>query len=204
MLNRAFHMNYIQKIGVACACVLLLGVVNNTVQAKSTDQQISKAELQQAYKRLVKSKVRAKTNTRRVGKKVASRSTSRHSKAPARYQALRIAKQQLRKKYRWGGTTPQRGFDCSGLMQYAYKSTKVRLPRTAAEQYRFTKKVPISRMQTGDLIFFHTRISRKRVNHVGIYVGGGNFIHAPRRGKRVSVTKLNRYWKRRVVGVGRV
>ena len=197
-------MNYIQKLGMTCACVLLFGVVNNTAQAKSTDQKISKAELQQAYNRLVKSKPKGKANQRRASKTVNKRSKSRHSQAPARYQALRIAKQQLRKRYRWGGTTPQRGFDCSGLTQYAYKSTKVRLPRTAAEQYRFTKKVPVSRMQTGDLIFFHTRISPKRVNHVGIYVGGGNFIHAPRRGKRVSVSKLSRYWKRRVVGVGRI
>lgn len=198
-------MNYIKKVGMACACVLMFGVVTNPVHAKSTDQKISKAELQQAYKRLVQAKIApAKNNKQRASKTAAKRSYSKHRKAPARYQALRIAKQQLRKKYRWGGTTPARGFDCSGLTQYAYKSTQVRLPRTAAEQYRFTKKVSLSRMQTGDLIFFHTRSSRKRVNHVGIYMGGGNFIHAPRRGKRVSVSKLDRYWKRRVVGVGRV
>ncbi len=185
-------MNYIHKLCTACACVFLLGAVN-TVQAKSTTNQVSEADLQQAYKRLVQSK--AKYN---------NRVKSQYKKTPARYQALRIAKQQINTRYRWGGASPKRGFDCSGLTQYAYKSAKVSLPRTAAEQYRFAKRVPLSRMQTGDLIFFHTRISRKRVNHVGIYMGGGNFIHAPRRGKPVSVNKLSRYWKRRIVGVGRI
>lgn len=192
-------MNHIQKFCTMCVCVLLLAVTNTTVQAKSADKQLSKAELQYAYKRLVLSK----TN-HGLSKKRAKSSKSQHKTAPARYKAVRVAKQQLRKKYRWGGTTPKRGFDCSGLMQYAYKSAQVRLPRTASEQYRFTKRIPLSRMQTGDLIFFHTRRSRKRVNHVGIYMGGGNFIHAPRKGKRVSISKLNRYWKRRVIGAGRV
>ncbi len=59
-------------------------------------------------------------------------------------------------------------------------------------------------LQTGDLIFFHTRRTRARVNHVGIYLGGGKFIHAPRRGKLVSITDLNSYWRRKAVGAGRV
>ena len=114
------------------------------------------------------------------------------------------AKKQLRKRYRWGGTSPRTGFDCSGLMQYAYKSIKVNIPRTAREQYKFTKRIPLSKLQAGDLIFFHTRRTRTRVNHVGLYLGEGEFIHAPRRGKRVSVAKLNKYWRRKTVGAGRI
>jgi len=193
-------MNNIQKLSTICACVLVLGVTSRTAQAKSADKHISKSELLQAYERLVQ----PQTNKQPLRKIAASRVKSQHKKAPARYHAVRTAKQQLRKKYRWGGTTPKRGFDCSGLMQYAYGSAQVKLPRTASEQYRFTKRVPLSRVQTGDLIFFHTRRSRKRINHVGIYMGDGNFIHAPRRGKRVSISKLNRYWKRRTIGAGRV
>jgi len=121
-----------------------------------------------------------------------------------RQRVVLSAKKQLRKRYRWGGASPRTGFDCSGLMQYAYKSIKVNIPRTAREQYKFTKRIPLSKLQAGDLIFFHTRRTRTRVNHVGLYLGEGKFIHAPRRGKRVSVAKLNKYWRRKTVGAGRI
>lgn len=170
----------------------------STAQAKSTDKELSQNQIRAAYHALLSGKQAQRVNARKTINKTGS------SKTPARYHAVRVAKQQLRKRYRWGGTSPKRGFDCSGLMQYAYKKASVKLPRTAAAQYRSTKRVSLSRLQTGDLIFFHTRRSRTRVNHVGIYLGGGKFIHAPRRGKRVSISRLNRYWKRRAVGAGRV
>ena len=191
---------------IAAACIFFISALS-TAQAKSTDKQLSQNQLRAAYHELLGAKrnrgVNAGKKTRtKTGLKRAALSAPK--KAPARYHAVRVARQQLRKRYRWGGTSPKRGFDCSGLMQYAYKKASVRLPRTAAAQYRSTKRVSLSRLQTGDLIFFHTRRSRTRVNHVGIYLGGGKFIHAPRRGKRVSVSTLNRYWKRRAVGAGRV
>jgi len=197
----------------AVACFLLFPLFNSA-QAKSTDVQLSDAELDKAYTKIYgkyQGKRRAfykaygkqyKGHQKKVTKKRVVQ-LSNH-RTPARYRAVQAAKQQLRKRYRWGGTSPLRGFDCSGLMQYVYKVARVFLPRTAAAQYRSTKRVSLSRMQTGDLIFFHTRRSRSRVNHVGIYLGGGKFIHAPRSGKRVSVATLNRYWKRRLVGAGRV
>lgn len=195
--------------------VILFSPIFNAVQAKSTDAQLTEAELDRAYTRIYgkyQGKRRAfykahgkqyKGHNKKSGKKQPKIKASYH-RTPARYKAVQVAKQQLRKRYRWGGSTPGRGFDCSGLMQYVYKKASIFLPRTASAQYRSTKRVALSRMQTGDLIFFHTRRSRSRVNHVGIYLGGGKFIHAPRTGKRVSVTSLSGYWKRRVIGAGRV
>jgi cell wall-associated NlpC family hydrolase len=182
-------MNTVKKICYAAMCSLLLSLSVNT-QAKS---QHSSNDIQQAYNKYVISK---QTNSQR--------SPSRLQNNNVRSRVLKTAKQQLHKKYRWGGSTPRRGFDCSGLVQYAYKSVNIKLPRTAAQQYRSTKRISMSRLKMGDLIFFNTRRSRSRVNHVGIYLGGGNFIHAPRRGKRVSVSKLDKYWQRKVIGAGRV
>ena len=119
--------------------------------------------------------------------------------------ATLIAKKQLKVRYRWGGAHPKKGFDCSGLIQYSFKKANISLPRTAASQYKQTKRIPLAKIQIGDLIFFHTRRRKHvRVNHVGIYLGKDQFIHAPRRGKRVTIAKLNKYWKRKLVGVGRI
>ena len=112
------------------------------------------------------------------------------------------AKQMLRVPYRWGGTSPK-GFDCSGLVQYAFKRAGVILPRTAAEQYKATRRIKRKYTALGDLIFFHTRRRGRYINHVGIYLGRGLFIHAPGRGKRVKISTLSNYWKRKIVGVGR-
>lgn len=125
-------------------------------------------------------------------------------KRAAQVNATLVAKKQINKKYRWGGFSPRTGFDCSGLMQYAYKASRIYLPRTAAAQYRHTKRIAMKHLQQGDLIFFHTRRTRAKVNHVGIYLGGGKFIHAPRRGKLVSISELKGYWRKKAVGAGRV
>ena len=112
------------------------------------------------------------------------------------------AKQMLHVPYRWGGTSPK-GFDCSGLVQYAFKRAGVVLPRTAAAQYKATRRVEGKYTALGDLLFFHTRRRGSYINHVGIYLGRGQFIHAPGRGKRVRISTLSNYWKRKIVGVGR-
>lgn len=170
--------------------------------SKNNKIKINDFQIQQAYQRLFKIPANKKI-TKSVRKKKAT-----HKKKvkiiPARFRAVAVAKKQIRKKYRWGGSTPRSGFDCSGLTYYAFKSVNIKLPRTARAQYKHTKRIPLAKLQAGDLIFFHTRRTRARVNHVGIYLGGGKFIHAPRRGKRVSVAKLSKYWRRKAVGAGRV
>lgn len=114
------------------------------------------------------------------------------------------AKKQQGVKYVWGGTSPKTGFDCSGLMQYAFKNgAQVALPRTAAEQYRVATKIPATQASKGDLVFFRTN-GGSRISHVGLYLGDKRFLHAPRTGKPVAVSDLKGYWERTLVGFGRI
>lgn len=101
-------------------------------------------------------------------------------------QATNIAVQQLGVPYRYGGATPS-GFDCSGLVQYAYAGAGIRVPRTTGGLW--TDMRPVSRrdLQTGDVLFF--RISGK-ISHVGMYVRDGQFVHAPSSGRKVSFASL--------------
>lgn len=85
--------------------------------------------------------------------------------------------------YVWGGTTPN-GFDCSGLMQYIYKEIGVKLPRVARDQQNYGQIIPLSEIKAGDMIFIGYPAT-----HVGMYIGDGKYIHAPRTGDVVKVTK---------------
>jgi cell wall-associated NlpC family hydrolase len=106
-------------------------------------------------------------------------------------------------RYRRGGREPQTGFDCSGFVQYVFAhSLGIDLPDTSISQFLAGTKVTRSDLQTGDLVFFHTR--GKNVSHVGIYLDNGRFIHSPSTGKRVRVDELSdNYWARRYVGAKR-
>ena len=107
------------------------------------------------------------------------------------------------KPYRWGGTSPQAGFDCSGLAKYAWSTAAdVELPRVAVQMSRTGRKVSRSRLQPGDLVFFNTQ--RRRYSHVGVYVGSGRFVHAPSSGKKIRLAHLsNPYWSERYNGARR-
>ena len=96
--------------------------------------------------------------------------------------------------YRWGGNTPDSGFDCSGLIGYVYKSgAGVAPPRTVAELTDFGRPVKQDELRTGDLVIFGGR----RASHAGIFVGNGRFVHAPSSGGRVRLDRLNGpYWQR--------
>ncbi|MDF0734063.1 C40 family peptidase [Pseudomonas entomophila] len=107
--------------------------------------------------------------------------------------------------YRWGGSTPGKGFDCSGLVKYAFNDVAdVDLPRTSnAMAQGHGVKVARDDLKPGDLIFFN--IKSRRVNHVAIYLGNDRFIHAPRTGKRVSIDSLEKpYWQKHYVVAKRV
>jgi cell wall-associated NlpC family hydrolase len=102
--------------------------------------------------------------------------------------------------YRYGGASPA-GFDCSGLVYYAHVKAGVVVPRTAAEQRRESRKVSKRQLRPGDLLFFDTSW---RSSHVGIYVGNGEFVHAPSSGKRVSRGYIKEgYFARRLEEAGR-
>ena len=106
--------------------------------------------------------------------------------------------------YRLGGNTRETGFDCSGLVHAVYEQTLgLVLPRRAAEQAHSTQKIDKDELKPGDLVFFNTM--RRTFSHVGIYVGDGKFIHAPRTGASVRVESMQTsYWARRFDGARRV
>ncbi|MBW8314152.1 MAG: C40 family peptidase [Thiobacillus sp.] len=96
--------------------------------------------------------------------------------------------------YRYGGNTPESGFDCSGLIGYVYKSRAgVAPPRTVAQLSGFGQPVSTRELRTGDLVIFGSG----RPFHAGIYVGEGRFVHAPSTGGTVRLDRLDsRYWAR--------
>ncbi|MEH6949098.1 C40 family peptidase [Peribacillus asahii] len=114
--------------------------------------------------------------------------------------AISVAKSHLGVKYKWGGISPS-GFDCSGLVKYAYGKQGKTLPRTAAEMYKKGKKV--SSLKKGDLMFFAPN-KASRPTHVAIYVGDNQFIHSSS-SKGVSYAKTsNSYWKPKYIGAKRI
>jgi cell wall-associated NlpC family hydrolase len=100
----------------------------------------------------------------------------------------RVAAAQVGVPYRYGGTTPQTGFDCSGYVKYVYSRASKAVPRTAQEQYRASTVISQRSARAGDLVFFHS--SRTTVYHVGIYAGAGYLWHAPKPGRRVAKVKI--------------
>jgi cell wall-associated NlpC family hydrolase len=103
-----------------------------------------------------------------------------------------VARAQIGKKYRTGGTTPDRGFDCSGLVKYVLDAMKIDVPRTSREQSRIGAAIPRDTLQLrpGDLLLFGQ--PKSGVSHVGIYVGNGRYIHASSVAGRVIESPLDR------------
>jgi cell wall-associated NlpC family hydrolase len=112
-------------------------------------------------------------------------------------QAVAIAEQYLGVPYVWGGASPS-GFDCSGLVMYVYGRLGVSLPHNAAAQYGMGTPVPRDALEPGDLVFFDG------LGHVGIYVGGGSFIHAPHTGTVVQISSLSGWYSSEYVGAKRI
>ncbi len=110
--------------------------------------------------------------------------------------AAELARGQVGKSYQWGAAGPDR-FDCSGLVFYVYGCLGVSLPRVVAAQVSAGREVSRKRLQPGDLLFF--AVDSSRINHVGIYIGGHKFVHAPRRYHPVRTADLNdAYWRQRL------
>ena len=106
--------------------------------------------------------------------------------------------------YRWGGTDPDSGLDCSGFVQVVYKDAiGFLLPRTAREQSEVGSVVDKKELKPGDLVFFNTM--RRAFSHVGIYLGDNRFLHSPRTGAEVRVEDMSQsYWVKRYNGARRV
>jgi cell wall-associated NlpC family hydrolase len=113
--------------------------------------------------------------------------------------AVTIALKGVGVPYRWGGASPASGFDCSGLVYWAYGRLGIELPHSSYALYDQGRRVARSRMRPGDLLFFYG------LGHVGIYVGRGRMVHAPNSGRLVEVVSLSRSsYGGRLVGVRRV
>jgi cell wall-associated NlpC family hydrolase len=105
--------------------------------------------------------------------------------------------------YRWGGTSPEGGFDCSGLVGYVFRTIGIDLPRVSRSMANEgTAVVDRTSLSEGDLVFFG---KRGRVDHVGIYIGEGKFVHAPRTGRDVTVSSLDSgYWSQKYLQARRL
>ncbi|MCB1759445.1 MAG: C40 family peptidase [Gammaproteobacteria bacterium] len=117
-----------------------------------------------------------------------------------RQRLLAITRELIGAPYRFGGNSPARGFDCSGLVHYSYRRLGVPVARTVRQQRRQAQSVASTDLLPGDLVFFDTRAKN---GHVGIYLGNGRFIHAPSTGGYVREERLDQpYWRRRWLGGG--
>lgn len=118
--------------------------------------------------------------------------------------AVEYAKEFLGVPYVWGGTD-ESGFDCSGLVYYVYSKLGIKLNRVAADQVKNGDETDLSELEPGDLVFFWNKSRYSEINHVGIYVGDGLFIHAPQTGDVVKISTLESgYFAENLVAARRV
>ena len=116
----------------------------------------------------------------------------------------REARTLLGTPYRYGGSEPATGFDCSGLVSYVHSREGIVVPRTASTQFAAARRVALGELRPGDLVFFRLVPHSREVTHVGIYVGNGRFVHAPQSGRNVVEASLDDgYYRERFAGAGR-
>lgn len=113
-----------------------------------------------------------------------------------------MAKRMLGQPYRFGGSNPLEGFDCSGLVQFTHSQVSKGIPRVSKQQYQRSATIKLSQLKPGDLLFYKTASTP---THVVIYIGDRKFIHAPSSGKEVKIGSMdNPYFKPRLVKAGRL
>ena len=120
--------------------------------------------------------------------------------APTRAErAVKAALEAVGTPYRWGGESPSTGFDCSGLVRWAYGRVGVDLPHNSYALYGEGRRVPEPSMEPGDILFF------EGLGHVGLYLGRGRMVHAPQSGRHVEVVRLSTTnYGARLIGARRV
>ncbi|APG27654.1 hydrolase [Syntrophotalea acetylenivorans] len=116
--------------------------------------------------------------------------TPKNNQDKLRDELVKTARRFIGIPYRWGGTDQAKGFDCSGLTMVCYRLNGLNLPRVSRSQFKAGRWVAKNKLVRGDLVFFATN-GGNRVSHVGMYIGNGRFIHAPRTGKKVRIEKLS-------------
>jgi len=127
---------------------------------------------------------------------------SRPASSEVRSSIAQLALSMVGVPYRYGGADPGAGFDCSGLVHYAYASNGQVVPRTSQSQFDAARKIPLEDAAEGDLLFFR---DQEKLSHVAIYLGDGRFVHAPSSGRTVSVARVDEtYYRQNLVAVGRL
>ncbi|WP_425294641.1 C40 family peptidase [Kosakonia calanthes] len=171
--------------------ILMIVLASGCAQTKPTDSQALKPSAASAL--IDKQREQAKNAKSRV-------------KASVHTVVHRLTKQ-LGKPYVRGGVSPKRGFDCSGLVYYAYnKVLNRKLPRTTHAMFRDKglKRIDIANLRRGDLVFFRSK-SRGPADHVGVYLGDDTFIEAPRTGLNIRISNfLADYWQDHYLGARRI
>lgn len=106
--------------------------------------------------------------------------------------------------YKYGGNSPETGFDCSGFVGHVFKqSLGIKLPRSTAEIWQWGEEIDVAQLQPGDLVFYNTL--RNNFSHVGIYLGDDRFVHSPSSGGSIRVDNMNdRYWQQHFNGARRI
>jgi len=118
---------------------------------------------------------------------------------PAGERAAQIALKAVGVRYRWGGESPSSGFDCSGLVRWAYGRVGIELPHNSYALYSEGRRVAEARLEPGDVLFF------EGLGHVGLYLGRGRMVHAPQTGRDVEVIRLGSSgYGGRLIGARRV
>jgi cell wall-associated NlpC family hydrolase len=118
---------------------------------------------------------------------------------------IQTAKHQMGVRYRRGGDRPEVGFDCSGFVSWVLAQNGIDVGRSSPEQIKNGVKIARHELLPGDLVFFTSDRKRKRVAHVGIYLGEGEFIHAASNNHRIQVNDLSEdYWARHYYGARRI
>lgn len=118
---------------------------------------------------------------------------------PAGERAAQIAVKAVGVPYRWGGESPSSGFDCSGLIRWAYEHVGIDLPHNSYALYGEGRRVSVAKLEPGDLLFF------EGLGHVGLYLGRGRMVHAPQTGRNVEVIHLTATnYGSRLIGARRV
>lgn len=119
-------------------------------------------------------------------------------------QIVKTAYSQMGQKYRSGGDSPSKGFDCSGLIWWTYQKHGIKVPRITVDQASAGRSVNRSQAKPGDIVVFRIGSSPRGL-HTGIYTGNNTFIHSPRRGERVRMESMEiPYWDKKLIGVRRL
>jgi cell wall-associated NlpC family hydrolase len=180
--------------GVALTLTVSTGAVTlGSTAAQATTDTAAAVQATSTAKTHVKHT--AKTHVKHTAKaRMSSRAARQKAKART---AVLAAERQIGDPYRWGASGPG-AFDCSGLVQYAWRKAGVSLPRITHSQYRAVrKKVPWSKLRPGDLLFFYGK------GHVGMYVGHHKMVHSPSSGKTVRIVTLKGYYRSSFAGAVR-